>query len=355
MNTVAADSRRAAPKPRTSDPFGNLGRVRRALAPAVERPFALVESAVFMALVLALCRALDRYDPLLLGARFPWLWLAPLIVALRYGALIGTLGGAMMIAVWYLCYPGGEWPMAYFAGGLIQTIVAGHFGDTWGTRAARSRSINAYLNDRLVAITDSHYLLRLSHERLEKDLLSKPTTLRDSITELRRLTVTHPVSPAAHAERSAAPNLETLPGAQRLLEFVAQACQIEVAALYPVTGGKSALNAVAAVGGPFEFDAKDELVTHALTTRGVAHLRVDDSRHIDSRYIVCAPMLNADNELRAVLVVKRMPFLSLNADNLLLLLVLLGYYADGIEHSQHVQDILDAVPGCPYEFALELG
>ncbi|MGV2292885.1 PelD GGDEF domain-containing protein [Trinickia sp. YCB016] len=355
MNTVAADSRSTAPKPRNSDPFGNLGRVRRVLAPAVERPFALVESAVFMALVLALCWALDRHDPLLLGARFPWLWLAPLIVALRYGALIGTLGGAMMIGMWYLCYPAGEWPMAYFAGGLIQTIVAGHFGDTWGTRATRSRSINAYLNDRLVAITDSHYLLRLSHERLEKDLLSKPTTLRDSITELRRLTVTHAVSPATHAEQSPAPTLETLPGAQRLLEFVAQACQIEVAALYPVTGGKPALNAVAAVGEPFEFDAKDDLVTHALTTQSVAHLRVDDSRHMDSRYIVCAPMLTADNELRAVLVVKRMPFLSLNADNLLLLLVLLGYYADGIEHSQHVQDILDAVPECPYEFALELG
>jgi hypothetical protein len=356
VNTAASSS--AAPKARISDPFGNLGRLRRLLAPAVERPFSVVESAAFMAFVLALCWALDRRDPLLLDARFPWLWLAPLIVSLRYGALVGTLGGVMMLAVWVLCYPAGAWPVAYFAGGLIQTIVAGHFGDTWGTRAARARSINDYLNERLVAITDSHYLLRLSHERLEKDLLSKPTTLRDSITELRRLTVT-----SAHEGASNTPNAphkpnaarEPLPGAQRLLEFVAQACQIEVAALYPVKNGRPAAQSVAAVGEPFEFDAGDDLVKHALATLSVAHLRSDDSRQLETRYVICAPMLTADNELRALLVVKRMPFLSLNPDNLLLLLVLLGYYADGTEHSRLVQAILDAVPACPYEFALELG
>jgi hypothetical protein len=49
-----------------------------------------------------------------------------------------------------------------------------------------------------------------------------------------------------------------------------------------------------------------------------------------------------------------MPFLSLNFDNLQLLLVLLAYYADGVEHSSHVQRILDIVPECPYEFALDL-
>jgi polysaccharide biosynthesis protein PelD len=50
-----------------------------------------------------------------------------------------------------------------------------------------------------------------------------------------------------------------------------------------------------------------------------------------------------------------MPFLSLNYDNLQLLLVLLCYYADGVEHSSFVQRILDRVPNCPPDFALDLG
>lgn len=74
-----------------------------------------------------------------------------------------------------------------------------------------------------------------------------------------------------------------------------------------------------------------------------------------SAYLVCAPLVSADGEVIALLAVPRMPFLALNFDNLQLLLVLLAYYADGVEHASVVRDILADVPGCPYDFALDLG
>jgi len=92
-----------------------------------------------------------------------------------------------------------------------------------------------------------------------------------------------------------------------------------------------------------------------MRTMSVAHLKSEDIPVAQSQYLVCAPLVSADGQLLAVLVIKRMPFLSLNFDNLQLLLVLLGYYADGVEHSGLVQGILAAVPGCPYDFALDLG
>jgi hypothetical protein len=353
VNTTTVESTSSASKPRHADPFGNLGRVRRYLAPAVVRPFSVVETVVLVLVVLAVSRWLHPEDPLLLHAGFPWLWLMPLLVGLRYGSLLGLLAGAFMLGAWALFYPGGgPFPAMYFAGGLIETILAGHFGDTWGGRAERASSLNDYLNDRLVALTNSHYLMRLSHERLEKDLLSRPTTLRDSITELRRLSV---ATDTALTVPSAAAEDAPLAGANGLLEFVAQACQIEVAALYPVRNGKLGAEAIARIGDAFEFDAADELVTHALNTLSVAHLKNEETVVAASQYLVCAPLVSADGELRALLVVKRMPFLSLNFDNLQLLLVLLGYYADGVEHSAFVQRILDQVPNCPYEFALDLG
>jgi hypothetical protein len=371
----------AASKTRNSNPFGNLGRVRRFMMPAVTRPFAIVETIVFIALVLGISGWFDRQDPLLLHVGFPWLWFAPLIVALRYGTLPGLLAGAMLLGAWKLFYPATDaWPVMVFVGGLLQTIIAGHFGDTWGHRAARASTINDYLNDRLVAITNSHYLMRLSHERLEKDLLSKPTTLRDSITELRRLSVTEEdaASGAAQAAQAAAATtaatavhagqasqaldaaglaapLRTLPGAHGLLEFVAQVCQIEVAAIFPVRGGRVGTQAAARVGDDFEFAPDDGLVTHAMSTMSVAHLKTEGIPAAQSQYLVCAPLVSADGQLLAVLVIKRMPFLSLNFDNLQLLLVLLGYYADGVEHASLVQGILAAVPGCPHDFALDLG
>jgi polysaccharide biosynthesis protein PelD len=351
VNTAAVENHPGVSK-RHAQPFGNLGRVRRFLAPAVARPFAVVESVVLMVVVLAFSRWLQPNDPLLLHGGFPWLWLASLLVSLRYGSLLGLLSGGVMVGAWMLFYPhGGLFPSLYFAGGLCQTILAGHFGDTWGSRAERASSLNDYLNDRLAALTNSHYLLRLSHERLEKDLLSRPTTLRDSITELRRLSVSDGTALDKPAKRSID---EPLRGAAGLLEFVAQACQIEVAALYPVRNGKIGGESIASIGDAFMLEASDELVAHALRTLAIAHLKDTDSASSVSQYLVAAPLVSADGELRAMLVIKRMPFLSLNFDNLQLLLVLLGYYADGVEHSSFVQRILDRVPECPDEFALDL-
>ena len=362
MNTATAQTGATASKPRHSNPFGNLSPVRRLVAPAATRPFAIVETIVFMLVVLGLCWALDRTDPLLMKSGFPWLWLAPLVIGLRYGTLLGLLASAMTVGAWYLlgASHGQAWPLMFFTGGLLQTVVAGHFGDTWGNRAARASTINDYLNDRLVAITNSHYLMRLSHERLEKDLLSRPTTLRDSITELRRLSVLGE-SVGEGAQASNASNaakvtpLRDLPGAHGLLEFVAQVCQIEVAGLFPVRNGQVGTEAAARVGDDFALAPDDELVTHAIGTMSVAHLKSEDIPTAQSQYLVCAPLVSADSQLLAVLVIKRMPFLSLNFDNLQLLLVLLGYYADGVEHAGLVQGILTTVPGCPYDFALDLG
>ncbi|MBW0446155.1 hypothetical protein EN871_32415 [bacterium M00.F.Ca.ET.228.01.1.1] len=352
MNTLAVQNEPRAWKPRRSHPFGHLGRVRRFIAPAVVRPFAVAETVALVLVILTAACWFHPEDPLLLHAGFPWMWLVPLVVALRYGSLLGLLSGAMMLGTWALMYPHGErFPVFFFTGGLIQTVLAGHFGDTWGSRAQRAASLNDYLNDRLVALTNSHYLMRLSHERLERDLLAQPTSLRDSIAELRRLSVT---TETAFAAPSKAEEGSSLRGAHSLLQFVAQACQIEVAALYPVHDGKLDGRSIAQVGDAFEFDKRDELIKRAVETMAIAHLKREDSSLPVSQYLVCAPLVSADGDLRALLVVKRMPFLALNFDNMQLLLVLLGYYADGLEHSSLVQRILEQVPGCPYEFALEL-
>jgi polysaccharide biosynthesis protein PelD len=352
VKTVAASPASTASKQRNSNVFGNVGRLRRIVAPAVARPFSIVETIAFTLAVLALCAVLSPKDPLLLQSGFPWLWSVPLIVSLRYGTLLGLLSGALVACARALsAHTGAAWPTVFFAGGALQTIIAGHFGDTWGNRAARATALNNYLNDRLAALTNSHYLLRLSHERLEKDLLSKPTTLRDAITALRRLSVMH----GLHDETAAQSSETSMPGGQALLEFVAQACQIDVAALYRVDGGRIAREPLASVGDVFELDVRDELVERSLETRHVAHLMSADEPLRATQLLVCAPLVAAGGSMLGLLAIKRMPFLSLHFDNLQLLLVLLGYYADGVDHAPLVGDVLRAVPNCPADFALDVG
>ncbi len=329
-------------------PHCDPGRLRSLIAPVTRSRFAWVEAALVTISALALAWLIDRADPLLLKSGFPWPWLVPTLIALRYG-VVPSLGSCLLLTLaWLLAYPAGTpWPTPFFVGGGVLVILAGHFADTWNVRADRANAVNDYLNERLTALTDSHYLLRLSHERLERDLISRPATLRDSINELRQLSA---------GETADAPAAATqLPGAARLIEFVARACQIEVAALYPVSGGKLVPEPLATTGEPFALDAADPLVALALSSGQLAHLKSTDVPASGGHYIACAPLVSATGEMHALLVVERMPFLSLNHDNLQLLFVLLGYYGDGLEYAGATRALMDAVPGCPRNFSLEYG
>ncbi|MBU6494197.1 MAG: GAF domain-containing protein [Burkholderiales bacterium] len=346
MSAVQTDKQTSPPQARASDPLGNVGYYGRLLAPALTRPVAVVEVICVMALAIGCSYLLRPADPLMVHIGFPWLWLVAAVMALRYGALLGVLAGICITAAWYGFYghaAGAEFPAMFFVGGLALVVISGHFCDIWGNRANRISSINTYLSDRLVAITNNHYLLRISHDRLEHDVLTRPVTMRDAIMRLRDF------SPA---QGGAAPDTP-LPNVQGMLEFAALTCQIGDASIFPVTRERVEHVAAASVGEPFEVDSDDPLLRDCLEKNALSHLReLDETGR--SAYLVCAPLIAASGKLIGVLVVRRMAFLSLNQDNLQLLLVLLGYYADSVEHRAMVDAITRRVPDCPYDFALEL-
>jgi len=342
---------KTADKIREGQGIGAGGRYLRLIAPATSGPVSLVELVVTMILAMGLAYLVLPGNPLLLGLGFPWAWLLPMILALRYGTLIGVGSVLMMLGGWFFFHQTGaqpgEFPRLFFLGGLLMVLVAGQFGDVWGTRLARARAVNRYLEERLAALTKNHYLLRVSHARLENDLLAKPTTLRDTLSQMR----------AVSLEDGSAAGGE-LVGARAMLPVVAQACQLEAAALYAVHGDTVAGEASARIGPNFEFDADDALVRHCLETRQLAHLQTSGPAghvpdHPPTRYLAVAPVLSGADKLVGLLVVERMPFLSLNYENLQLLMVLMGYYADGIEHAASTRAIEAAIPGVPYDFALD--
>src|SRR5699024_10262108 len=89
-----------------------------------------------------------------------------------------------------------------------------------------------------------------------------------------------------------------------------------------------------------------------LHSRTLAHVGDTDARQ--GQHLVCAPLMTSSGAMTALVVVRQMPFLALNADNLQLMQMILTYYADGIEQTAFVQPVLDHVPSCPRDFALQL-
>ncbi|MBK8327417.1 MAG: PelD GGDEF domain-containing protein [Moraxellaceae bacterium] len=316
------------------------------LAPKQANRLMLFEIALFTFGIISLGAWSNPNDPFMVELPFPWLWLAPTLLGLRYGTLaafgsIGLIAGSW--SLWDLLSQNPNlFPAHFFMGGLILSLIAGEFADVWIVRLKRVREANAYLNERLESLTRRHYLLKLSHERLEQDMLTKPMTLRDSIMHIREIMVTGLQDPSA------------LPHANAVMHLLAQTCQLEVAALYPVNQGKVNKKADASIGTPQELDLDDALLTYALEKNELSHLQTESLQNAESHYLVVAPLIATNQQCLGVLVVERMPFLSLNQETLQFLGVLLGYYADNVKLIPLAMKILRDNPTCPIEFASEL-
>lgn len=284
-------------------------------------------------------------DVLFLTGGFPWVWLAPVLVALRYGMLSGLLSAAILMLGWLILIQGSTLPehvpLGTLIGGLILTMICGEFSTLWGNRQRRQTELNQYLDQRLEELTRQHYLLKLSHDRLEQNLISRPHTLRGALTELRDLL-------------KQADDRERLPESGVFMALLATHCQLSVAALYPAQSNRLETEAVARAGEPAALDRDDPLVAYALDKRTLAHVNQEwVEGETTSRYLVAAPIYR-EGELAGLLAVEQMPFFAFNQDTLQTLTALISYYADTFTTGQ-TRAILAAFPDCPLSFAQHLG
>lgn len=292
-------------------------------------------------------------DPFLLKAAFPWLWFAPVLVALRYGVMPGLTSGVLILGGWLLGGALGapaivqaEFPRDYFFGGGLLILLCGEFSDVWRDRVLRMDETNLYVTERLSRLTKRHLLLNLSHDRLEQEMLARPGSLRDALVSLRDQVLS--------ADRQAG----ELPGLPALLHLLAQYVNIEAAAIYLTEdrNGHVVLGPrTAALGEPHAMDPGDELFKLAVETRSLAHVAGSEvSYERQSTQLIVAPLIASDDRIIAVLAVTKLPFFSLNVENLQMMSVTLGYYADHVLNATDVAQYRERLPTIPATFAEEL-
>lgn len=163
-------------------------------------------------------------DPSLAKLNFPWLWVVPVLIALRYGVLPGLVSATFMITnTWVAAQWGrlpGEFPTGTLFGGGLVVLLCGEFSNVWRDRNLRMEETYLYVTDRLARLTKRHLLLNLSHDRIEQEMLARPGSLRDALVHLRGIVL------AANADGG------KLPGANGTLQLLSQYVNVEAAAIY---------------------------------------------------------------------------------------------------------------------------
>jgi polysaccharide biosynthesis protein PelD len=293
-------------------------------------------------------------DPLLIKSAFPWLWLAPVLLSLRYGVMPGLIGGFLILGNWFLAYSLGiaavvqsDFPRDYFFGGGLLILLCGEFSDVWRDRIGRMDGTNLYVTERLSRLTRRHLLLNLSHDRMEQEMLARPGSLRDALVNVRNV-----VFQAKSTD-------DLLPGAKALLELLAQYVSIESAAIYSADamGDKNHVfgPVLESFGEILPLKDDDELLMLALEQRRLAHISDTEVSHErKSNQLIVAPLIASDDTLVGVIAISKIPFFSLNVENLQMMSVILAYYADHIHNASDVILCRSHMPTIPTTFAEEL-
>lgn len=326
-------------------------RASHALAPErIDSRAQWLEIVLIPLLAIGLAWLVSPHDPTLSTKQVPWLWVAPVLIALRYGVLPGLLGSVPLLGNWLLAdhlglIPAGFSPEPFFGGGLL-VLLCGEFSDVWRDRNLRMEETYLYVTERLSRLTKRHLLLNLSHDRLEQEMLTRPGSLRDALARLRAIVIEGSLQPSV------------LPGAPGVLQLLSQYVNLESAALYTLTPKGSRLvlgERVASLGEPQDIAPDDDLLQLAMESGSLAHIASHEvSLDRQSNQLVVAPLVAGNDDLIGVLVVTRMPFFSLNVENLQMMSVILAYYADNIRHAPGVLQIQTRLPGIPALFAEEL-
>ena len=316
------------------------------LAPSLQTR-AWAEAVAIPVIAMAVAFVVSPQDPLLVKATFPWLWFAPVLVALRYGLGPAMLSLAILVVSFVavrLGLPTLHVPRlaeGQFLGGIMLTLLAGEYGSLWILRLRRSEQMSAYAAQQLERLTRTLHMTRLSHDRLEQTIIGKPVTLRDSLRELRQ----------ELALRGGALEGEL---AARLLHLAAYHGGFEQAALYAVSGDIIETEPRAHIGEAFALDPNDTLILRCCEKRRTAYWAANALKEGEhSAYLVAFPMLASDDTLLGVLAVVSMPFLFLQDENLLTVSVLLAYVADDALATRMAGDMLSTLPQCPPRFAAE--
>ncbi|MGL4574875.1 MAG: hypothetical protein ACRCV9_08815, partial [Burkholderiaceae bacterium] len=271
-------------------------------------------------------------NPFYVNEGFPWPWLGPWLIALRYGTGYGVAASLLLLAAWSVWGQNAPDVRLYFLGGGIVTLIAGEFGSFWSARLSKQQGAAQYLEDKIERLTRRLYLLKLSHDELEYEMVERPGTLRDALADLRR-----------RLEGMDGKD-ERLPGAREMMEFLALYGQIEVGGLYEyVDGPRPTVRKRASVGVSEAPDPNHPMLRRAIESQQSVHLLDQLADRLSEQELMAVmPMFDTQGQVLGVLTINRLPFMAFNADNLRNVWVLLQAYAefarlrsgDGVLHKQ---------------------
>lgn len=302
-----------------------------------------IESVIFTGFFLGVGFYFNPTNPFFVHSAFPWVWFAPVLIALRYGWGCSILSIIIIYVAFFIRIPQ---PLLAFdnrlflLGGLFLTLLCATYQIIWSRRIRHGEKITNYIQERIEKIALNYNVLQLSHEYLERSFISKPVTLRSALEQLH-----------LQLKKQEKFSQQT---ADQFLQLLAYYCSLEVAGLYMMSpNGNLDSTPFAKIGGIRPLALNNSLLKAALEKKTTVYITEEHIQE-SADYLVVAPLQTSTGIVFGLLLVEEMPFLALNEETLKTLTFLLIYFADSIFATDIGAPILKKFPDCSADFAAEL-
>lgn len=306
-----------------------------------------IETFVITGIVLGLCFYFYPSDPFFFKSDFPWPWLAPIIIALRYGIMRGMASCIIIIITVIATEPAHGLAItvhpAYIAGGLLITLLCGEFRSNWHTRIRHANTSEEILRERLDGVLHSYHITKLSHQALEQSLLSQPNSLKEALSNI------HPIINLDNDELNNT-------SYERFLNILCFHCSIEVAAIYPVSKEIVDKIPIAHFGQSTHLNPNDPLVIKTLENQETNFYEISQLKNLDenSKYLIAATFNDANDDCFAILLVEKINFWRLTKGNVDHINILVEYFAHRNNLTKAGKNVLQHFPNCTLPFAQEI-
>lgn len=268
----------------------------------------------------------------------PILYLAPLLLGLRYGFAAGAAGAvltAISLVLIALLKPDAAFavPRTQAIGLVLVGMVAGQASEIWAARIRRLRSLDRYHQTRLEQFTSAYHLLEVSHAQLEQRVASGTRNLRNALERLKQR------EPLLKAQGG-----EPLGGiAEELLDIMVEQGDLYTAAVYALNERSLLrLPALAKAGDAPELSVFNPLLRETLRTGMLTSVQAGSEAGYE-HVIAVVPLVDSSGHIHGVVGINDMPFLAVNPDTFGLLGVLGKHLGDILARLTRPVDEADSV------------
>ena len=270
----------------------------------------IAESIAITVAIPAIGYVVDRDDPFFLHHRFPWIAFAPLLVGSRHGFRMGFTSAAMLAVSLIVAWRTRVVPMASFPGepvvGLVAlAMISGQFAELWRRETSRRDGELSVLRGEADRLARAHFLLEVSHDRLDEQMQRKTSNLRDAIAAVSEV-----VPEIGSLEKHGT----------SILDVFTTYCGLEIGELYVVEHGVVGARC-ASIGRAEPTRPDDPLLAQAVRSGRLTYVPAvsspgRDRRLLDSPLLAAVPFVDSAGIVRAVLCVQALPFLAFEKRNL---------------------------------------